>query len=135
MQWGDSLYAGFSSVKPWLPVHPNYQIRNVEAQNSDPDSMLNFTREIIKLRREKPALHRGDFALLTTQPKDALAYLRKTEEQTILLALNFKNRATTLDNLPAGNWRLLHSTARDSVPDSIQRLRLFPYEVLIMETA
>jgi glycosidase len=96
--------------------------------------MLNFTREIIKLRREKLALHRGDLTLLTRQPKDTLAYLRQTPEQTILVALNFKNHATTLDNVPAGNWHLMHSTTRDSIPESVQSLRLFPYEVLIMES-
>ena len=97
--------------------------------------MLNFTREIIKLRRELPALHQGDFTLLTTQPKDSLAYLRKTAGQTILIALNFKNRTTILENIRAGNWNLLYSTSRDSIPESSQRLKLAPYEVLIMESA
>ena len=135
MQWNNSSYAGFSSKKPWLPVHPNYQVRNVKAQQKDSNSMLNFTREIIKLRRELPALHQGDFTLLTTQPKDSLAYLRKTAEQTILIALNFKNRTTILENIRAGNWNLLYSTSRDSIPESSQRLKLAPYEVLIMESA
>jgi alpha-glucosidase len=134
MQWDDSTYAGFSSAKPWLPVHPNYRVRNVEAQKADSNSMLNFTREIINLRREKPALHRGDFVLLTTQPKEILAYLRKTEEQTILVALNFKNRTAILKNVPEENWSLLHSTSRDSLTEDTQQLQLAPYEVLILET-
>jgi alpha-glucosidase len=134
MQWDDSTYAGFSSAKPWLPVHPNYRVRNVAAQQIIPDSMLNFTRDIIKLRREKEALHHGDFNLIMTQPKDALAYLRQTDAQTILVALNFKNRTTTVDRIPTGNWSLLHSTSRDSIPEDPQQLKLAPYEVLIMET-
>jgi alpha-glucosidase len=134
MQWDDSVNAGCSPVQTWLPAHPNHQVRNVEAQQADPNSMLNFTREIINLRREKPALHRGDFALLTTQPKDILAYLRKTEEQTILVALNFKNRAAILKNVPEENWSLLHSTSRDSLIEKLQQLQLAPYEVLILET-
>jgi alpha-glucosidase len=134
MQWDDSVNAGCSPVQTWLPAHPNHQVRNVEAQQVDPNSMLNFTREIINLRREKPALHRGDFALLTTQPKDILAYLRKTEEQTILVALNFKNRAAILKNVPEENWSLLHSTSRDSLIEKLQQLQLAPYEVLILET-
>jgi alpha-glucosidase len=134
MQWNASTHAGFSSAKPWLPVHSNYRVRNVETQQADPDSMLNFTRAIIKLRREKSALSRGDFKLLTTQPKDALAYLRQTSEQAILAALNFKDRTTTLENLPEGNWNLLHSTARNAVPENLQPLKLAPYEVLILES-
>ena len=134
MQWNDSTYAGFSSAKPWLPMHPNYRIRNVDAQKADPDSMLNFTRKIIKLRRENPALHHGDFSLLTKEPKDALAYLRQTPEQSIFVALNFKDDATTLDTIPAGKWSLLHSTARNSISADIRNLRLAPYEVLILES-
>lgn len=135
MQWDASIYAGFSSARPWLPVHPNYQARNVDAQQSDPDSMLNLTRKIIKLRREKPALRQGDFRLLTRQPKDVLAYLRQTAEQTVLVALNFKDCAVTLVDVPAGKWDLSYSSTRESVPESTKGMQLAPYEVLIMESA
>ncbi len=133
MQWDDTAQAGFSSVNPWLPVHPDYQMRNVQIQGTDPNSLLNFTREIIKLRREKPALHHGDFTLLTRQPKDVLAYQRQTLQQTVLVVLNFENRTTTFEGLPAGEWNLLFSTYRDSVPENAQRVQLAPYEALIME--
>jgi alpha-glucosidase len=133
MQWDGSTHAGFSSAKPWLPVHSNYRTRNVEVQQADPNSMLNFTRAIINLRREMPALHRGDFKLLTAQPKDTLVYLRQTQEQTILVALNFKDRTVPLANLPVGKWCLLYSTARDSLPEGTQQMQLVPHEVLIME--
>jgi len=135
MQWDDSTNAGFSPAKPWLPVHSNHRFRNVEAQQSDPNSILNFTRSIIKLRRKNSALHQGDFTLLTTQPKDALAYLRQTPEQTILVALNFKDRPTAFDSIPAGKWGLLYSTVRDTLPGNTQSIQLDPYEVLIVESA
>lgn len=137
MQWDDATYAGFSSTKPWLPVHPNSQTRNVKAQVSDPDSMLNFTRKLIKLRREYPALVRGDFTLLTEKPKDTLAYLRHTPEQTILVALNFKNRSTSVDNTPDGNWKVLLTTNQKVQPTvalSTEPLQLAPHEALILES-
>jgi alpha-glucosidase len=133
MQWDDSPYAGFSSANPWLPAHPNYRTRNVKAQQAESDSMLNFTRKLIELRREKPALRCGDFTLLTEQPKDTLAYLRKTPEQTILVALNFKTRPASVDNVPAGKWSTLLPTNREV--GSTSRLQLSPYEVLILESA
>ena len=133
MQWDDSIHAGFSSTKPWLPVHPNYQVRNVKTQQADPNSMLTFTRNLIKLRREKPALYRGVFTLLTEQPKDALGYMRQTPEQTILVALNFKNRPVSVENVPAGKWKTLFPTNREI--GSTGRLQLAPYEVLILESA
>ena len=138
MQWDYTAYAGFSSAKPWLPVHPNYRVRNVESQQADPGSMLNFTRTITKLRRENPALHRGDFKLLTVDPKDTLAYLRQTPGQTILVALNFKDRMADIHEIPEGKWKLLFS----SVPDTnegnahpIYHVQLNPFEVLILESA
>jgi alpha-glucosidase len=138
MQWDDSAFAGFSSAKPWLPVHPNYHVRNAKSQQADSGSMLNFTRNIIKLRREKPALHRGDFTLLTLQPKDTLAYLRQTAEQTILVALNFKERRVSFREIPQGKWNVLFSTARNvmsAVALPTGHLQLAPYEVLILESA
>jgi len=134
MQWDGSAYAGFSTEKPWLPAHPNYRARNVDIQQTDPDSMLNFTRGMIKLRRENVALQRGDLTLITEEPKDALAYLRQTSDQNVLVALNFKDRTTTLENIPMGNWDLLHSTARDTISVDKQRLQLAPYEVLLLES-
>lgn len=138
MQWDDSPYAGFSSVKPWLPVHSNYHNRNVEDQWKGPDSLLNFTEELIALRREKHALHRGDFSLLTEQPKNTMAYLRQTPEQTVLVALNFKDRPINLPDIPQRKWKLLLSTARDGGTArqlSTGQLQLAPYEVLILESA
>ena len=140
MQWDDSTYAGFSSTKPWLPVHPNYRTRNVKTQQADPGSMLNFTRDLIKLRREKPALHHGTFTLLTEQPKDSLAYLRETSEQKILVALNFRNRQTPVgakhaSPLQGTKWNLLFSTFGVTTPENTASLQLNPYEVLILEPA
>jgi alpha-glucosidase len=96
MQWDDTVNAGFSSAKPWLPVHPNYRVRNVESQQADPDSMLNFTRSLIKLRREYQALQRGDFTFLT-KSNGVLAYLRQMPRQTVLVGLNFKDRPVKVD--------------------------------------
>ena len=135
MQWDNTVNAGFSSKKPWLPVHPDYRERNVEAQNEKTGSMLNFTRNLIKLRRKKTALHRGDFSLLTESPKDTLAYLRHTPEQTILVALNFRNYPASVQKIPERAWNLLFSTTRETVPTSAKDLDLAPYEVLILESA
>jgi len=133
MQWSASENGGFSKVKPWLPVHPNYIDRNVEKQEADPESMLNFTRRLVQLRRENPALHCGDFNLITDRPHHVLAFLRKSGRQTILVALNFKNRSVRLENLPSHNWGLLFSTERKSGTDVGQDMSLFPYEVLLLK--
>lgn len=136
MQWDDSQYAGFSSSKPWLPVHPDYIRRNVEAQQADPASLLNFTRSLLRLRREHPALRRGPFISLDDSPTDSLLYLRPEPAGSILVALNFSARENQV-RLPASyvdcGWELLLS----SHPAASQRLRadrlsLQPYEACLL---
>jgi len=134
MQWDDSTCAGFSTAKSWLPVHSNYKTRNVTAQQTAPDSLLQFTRRLIQARRAHPALVRGDFQLLDERPRDALVYLRATAEQKILVALNFKNKPVKI-KLPQQYekqaWEPLLSTSR-IIPAAEDVLELAPYEVLLM---
>jgi alpha-glucosidase len=131
MQWDGSAYAGFSRAKPWLPVHPDATRRNVAAQRADPASLLNFTRTLIALRRQTPALVRGDLELLSA-PRGCLAYLRRTETQTVLVVLNFSSRRVRWSRgLPAGGrkWTALFpAEAREIDP---AELALGPHAVSI----
>lgn len=52
MQWSAADNAGFTTGKPWFHVNPNYTQINVEAEESDPDSLLNYYRKVIALRKE-----------------------------------------------------------------------------------
>jgi alpha-glucosidase len=124
MQWNDSAFAGFSTAKPWLPVHPNYLRRNVSAQQAEPDSLFNFTKKILALRRDIPALVSGDFVPLET-PGGMLAYLRQIEGQSVLVAMNFGKRNVKF-SLPNGNWRMLLTTAKGS-PGTLS-----PYEIQLL---
>jgi alpha-glucosidase len=118
MQWDASTNAGFSTVQPWLPVHPNYTDRNVEAQRANPDSLFHFYRKLLRLRKEIPVLRSGMFQPLTFEPQRLLAYLRQDQEQTILVALNFGRRPVKF--APGGSvrraeWDLLLSNKRSSL--------------------
>jgi alpha-glucosidase len=110
MQWDQSTFAGFSTVRPWLPVHPDYLQRNVVAQKADPDSLFNFTRKLLALRKEYPALRHGEFIPLPTTRR-ALAYIRQIEGQSVLVGLNFGKQNSKIE-LPNGNWRVLLTNAR-----------------------
>lgn len=109
MQWDASSHAGFTDGKPWLPVHSNYAQRNVAAQSDDPNSIFHFTRKLITLRTEYPALQRGNFVKVKTGVDGVLAYQRTLKnERTIFVALNFTDKGKeTL--LPEGEWEdVLH---------------------------
>lgn len=109
MQWNDTPHAGFSDVKPWLPVHPDYLRRNVVTQRADPDSIFNLTKKLLALRRAYPALIRGDFYPIQS-PRGTLGYLRQTSQQSLLIRMNFKNHRVTC-TLPDGPWELLLATS------------------------
>ncbi|MBE3144394.1 MAG: DUF3459 domain-containing protein, partial [Planctomycetes bacterium] len=136
MQWDDTAFAGFSQAEPWLPVHLDSSWRNVAAQRSDPDSLFNFYRYLINLRKEYPALREGLFLPLNFEPRTLLAYLRKTNQQTILVALNFANRPNRLaigSQLARANWKvLLSNRGRLSTELRSGLLQLDPDEVCIL---
>jgi len=136
MQWDDTTFAGFSQVEPWLPAHLDSSWRNVAAQRSDPDSLFNFYRRLINLRKEYPALREGLFLPLNFEPRTLLGYLRKTNQQTILVALNFVNRPNRLaigSQLAHANWKvLLSNRGRLSTELRSGLLHLDPDEVCIL---
>ena len=93
MQWGPGRNAGFSTAAPgklYLPVDPDPERPTVAAQENDPESLLNFVRALLRLRRGQPALgNLGGFDLLHGKTgSSALLYLRKSGKQRVLVALN-----------------------------------------------
>src|SRR3990172_8242055 len=119
MQWNTKPYAGFSSVKSWLPVNPDYVKRNVEVQRADPKSLFNFYRRIIQLRKDLPALRRGIFQPVTFEPRKILSYLRRDRDQIVLVALNFSRRPVRLalgGEMLRHDWSLVLSNHRDKLP-------------------
>ena len=88
MQWADAPNGGFSpaGVQPWLPVNPNYaQGVNVAEQMDDPNSLLNFYRRMLRLRKGTPALTAGDYTPLHEEAEDYVAFLRRSPLSSPLL--------------------------------------------------
>ena len=61
MQWSAGENADFTTGEPWIMLNPNYTDINAEAEEGDPDSVLNYYRALIALRNSTPALLRGDW--------------------------------------------------------------------------
>ena len=120
MQWDDSPNAGFSSAQPWLAINPDHQIRNVRKQAEDKNALLNFYKELLRLRKEHSALMRGDFEAATNMPANTLIYFRCVLEEQIMVALNFDAKAKRLDlvNIGGQGCDLLLSTHEKPVKNS-----------------
>ena len=91
MQWNGGPNAGFTKGKPWLPVSPSYQTHNVEAETKDPNSILNFYRQLLNLRRKEPALLHGDYLALSPDDPNVFTYLRRYKDEAIVVALNMSS--------------------------------------------
>ncbi len=94
MQWSDEKYAGFTSADlPWRRPQDDYTERNVATQTADATSLLSHYRALIQARNENPALQTGSFFELPTSDRRLYAFLRYTEEQTLLVLINMSKTA------------------------------------------
>lgn len=91
MAWDASANAGFSTATPWLPLHGDWQARNVAAQRDDPRSMWTLYRDLLALRRSRAALSVGDWLPIACGG-NLLAYERRHGEDRVLVVLNLGDR-------------------------------------------
>ena len=93
MQWDATATAGFTAGKPWLPINDNKATVNVEASQKDKNSILNYVRNMIKLRNDnKDILVYGKYELLDAANTDVYAYTRTDEKNSFLVLLNFTKK-------------------------------------------
>jgi alpha-glucosidase len=135
MPWQAGPTGGFTSGRPWLPLPPDVDERNVARQSADPNSVLSLYRRLIQLRREIQPLNRGSQELLDVGNPDVLAYRREADGRSALVVLNFASRPATA-SLPTpergGAWRIALSTHPRAVGDALAGpVTLAPLEALI----
>src|ERR1700739_2354844 len=104
MQWNGDRNAGFSSASPARLYSPvimdpvwGYEAINVEAQQGDPSSLLNWMRNMIALRKLFRVFGRGTMEFLNPPNRKVLAYLRRYEDQQVLCVANLSRFAQPVD--------------------------------------
>ena len=142
MQWFNQPNGGFSpaGVEPWLPVNPNYKNGiNVRDQEHNPSSLLNYYRRFLQARKASPALVEGEYIPLHNTAQDYFAFLRKADEQTVLVVLNFSEKKLDLDfsrtkEIKGRDLQILFSSAeRLLTTKPPHQLTVNPFEVFIAE--
>jgi alpha-glucosidase len=125
MQWDTSnAQAGFSSnPKTWLPVPAGYEGVNVKSELADPNSLLNWHRQLIGMRRTRPALATGRMVMLDVQNPKVLSYARVAKNGTaILVALNMSPVSQTVSlDLKSAGVRASKLTTLMASPVSMER--------------
>ena len=116
MQWDGGPHAGFSAAgtpRLWLPVAADYRQVNVEHELTQPASMLNLYRRLIRYRRASPALQAGRYRAIDGVPADCYVYLREASGQRLLVALNFSAQERRLTLPGGGRGSVVLSTRLD----------------------
>ena len=130
--WNDEDYGGFSKVKPWLKVGSEYKTVNVERQDKDPYSVLNFYRKLIKTRHGLDCVIHGDLEWIDYESDEHMSYIRRGKEDTLLSLNNFSEHEVEVmipeDLCIEKGSILLSNTERSSLKE--RKILLKPWECL-----
>ncbi len=129
VQWSGGRNAGFTDGTPWMRVNPNYREINIEEDVLRMDSVVNFYKKAIALHHAHPALTFGTYAPVDEKNKRVLAYLRRGETETLLVAINLSDKQAKV-SFPRLNARecLLYTHSSRTFA---QELPLLPFEGLV----
>lgn len=101
MQWTRDTNAGFTSGKPWLPVHKDFMDCCVEAESEDGTSVLSYYRQMNRERTEGKAseiLLQGSYEELLHEDEHVYAFKRVLGEHAAYTVVNFTNDTVTYDS-------------------------------------
>jgi oligo-1,6-glucosidase len=133
-QWDSSANAGFTTGNPWIKVNPNYKTINADIEEGDQNSVLNYFRKVVKLRKENPVLVYGKYTLLDKANPNVYAYTRSDDHEKMLVILNFsKNKIDW--NIPSGielTGNVLINNYK-SVESTKANIALNPYQALVLK--
>lgn len=133
MQWSDAENAGFTEGTPWLRVNPNYRTINAAAEREDPDSVLNFYKKLIALRKDpeyRETVVYGSLEPYLREQHNLMAYFRRGEK-TLLVLGNYQGKEQDVV-LPSPCKKVLLNNYPDISAQDLT-LRMRGYQVLILE--
>ena len=134
MQWTDERYCGFSDTKPWIPVSDNFEKINVKKQKQDRDSILEFYKKLIMLRKEKEVIARGNIEFMEVENAGVLAYTRCLDKKKLLVCCNFRDVESQMEFTQ--EWksgRKILGNYEENHKNNYKVLTLRPYEIIVLE--
>lgn len=97
MQWNSEKNGGFTKGRPWINVAKNYTEINVESEEKDENSILNYHKQLIKLREENDIISEGKFIPILEDHPQVLAYIREKDNKKIIVLCNFYEEKISVD--------------------------------------
>jgi oligo-1,6-glucosidase len=127
-QWDAGKNAGFSTGTPWLKVNPNYKTINAAQQDKQPNSPLNYFRQLTRLRKANPVLVYGKYQVVDPNNTSVYAYTREAAGVKMLVLLNFTAKPATVKV----GASLKHAKRMlGNYPAAITGTMLRPYEAVV----
>lgn len=139
VQWSGEQNAGFTSGTPWMKVNANYPEINVAQQEQDKNSVLNYYRKLIALRKSdayQEVFTYGSFIPAYADSENVMAYYRADEKKRILVAANFGKEALELPLDYAVKSILLSNQTNkpaETTWKTGEQLKLESCEVIVLE--
>lgn len=110
VQWNSSFNAGFTNTQPWIKVNENHTYINVEDQEKEANSILNYYREMIKFRKENLIFIYGDYESIDDSNPKIYAYRRWDESEDYLVVHNFSDSVTNWEvEYNPSNYKLIYT--------------------------
>lgn len=128
MQWDASENAGFTKGTPWLKVCDRYKEINTESRH-EPDSVFQYYKELVKLRKELPVIQKGSVTPLLREDKEILAYKREYQGKEFYVFCNFFDGEVEVPySIPEDCRSILSNYGEEISP---KELVLRPYEAVM----
>lgn len=128
MQWDASENAGFTKGTPWLKVCDRYKEINTESRH-EPDSVFQYYKELVKLRKELPVIQKGSVTPLLREDKEILAYKREYQGKELYVFCNFFDGEVKVPySIPEDCKSILSNYGEEISP---KELVLRPYEAVM----
>lgn len=135
MQWDNGVYGGFSEVEPWLPMSAAFRREiTVQEQQKDKDSVLNFYKKLITMRKRYPVIAKGEISFLETKTDRVLAYKRTLNDQKMAVLCNLDGKKQNMKI--AGEWGgyevLLENYEGHTIAPQEEWYVMEPYEFMVL---
>jgi len=121
MQWNDGKNAGFSKGEPWIGIPDNYKEINAGSEEKDPDSVLNFYRRLVSLRKEYAVISDGGIRFLESGNEKVFAFERILDDKTLSVFLSFSSDNEKISlKIPAGEILIGNYDTATEKPDLLR---------------
>ncbi|WP_017211449.1 alpha-glucosidase [Clostridium beijerinckii] len=133
-QWSGSENAGFTTGRPWLKVNENYKVINANSQIEDEESVFNFYKKLINLRKSeefKDAIVYGEFVPTFEEYDNLFAFYRQGESKKLMILANYQKEEQIIE-LDKQYFKVLINNCEEIKKDK-NKIILQGYQVLILE--